>query len=52
MYVFVRLYIQYVSPHLEFSTPAWAPWTEGDKYVLEKVQKKAVGMVSGLASNV
>ena len=36
-------------PHLEFSTPAWAPWSEGDKNVIEKVQRKAVGMVSGLA---
>ena len=48
-HVFVRLYVQYVRPHLEFSTPAWAPWTEGDKNILEKVQRKAIGMVSGLA---
>ena len=47
-HVYVRLYTQYVRPHLEFSTQAWAPWTEGDKLVLEKVQKKAVGMVTGL----
>ena len=39
-------------PHLEFSTPAWAPWAEGDKNVLEKVQRKAVGMVSSLRSKV
>ena len=45
----MRLYVQYVRPHLEFSTPAWAPWTEGDKNILEKVQRKAIGMVSGLA---
>ena len=51
-HVFVRLYVQYVRPHLEFSTPAWAPWAEGDKNVLEKVQRKAVGMVSGLHSKV
>ena len=48
-HVFMRLYTQYVRPHLEFSTQAWAPWTEGDKLVLEEVQKKAVAMVSGLA---
>ena len=42
----------YVRPHLEFSTPAWAPWAEGDKNILEKVQRKAVGMVSGLCSKV
>ena len=49
-HVFVRLYVQYVRPHLEFSTPVWSPWTAGDKEILEKVQKKAVGMVSGLRS--
>ena len=47
-HVFVRLYQQYVRPHLEFSTQAWSPWTEADKSVLEKVQRRAVGMVSGL----
>ena len=48
----MRLHVQYVRPHLEFSTPAWAPWAEGDKNVLEKVQRKAVGMVSCLRSKV
>ena len=48
-HVFVRLYVQYVRPHIEFSTQAWSPWTEGDKMALE-VQKKAVGIVSGLAA--
>ena len=27
---------------------AWAPWTAGDKAVLESVQRRAVGMVSNL----
>ena len=49
-HVFVRLYTQYVCPHLEFSTQAWAPWTEADKKMLERVQMKAVAMVSGLTS--
>ena len=49
-HVFVRLYTQYVRPHLEFSTQAWAPWTEADKKVLERVQMRAVAMVSGLVS--
>jgi hypothetical protein len=35
-------------PHLEFASQAWSPWLTGDKEVLEKVQRKAVGMVSGL----
>lgn len=51
-HVFVRLYKQYVLPHLEFCTPAWSPWTAADKEVLEKVQRRAVAMISGLASPV
>ncbi len=47
-HVFVRLYAQYVRPHLEFAVPARSPWQEGDKEVLEKVQKRAVKMISGL----
>lgn len=47
-HIFVKLYKQYVLPHLEFSSPAWAPWYVGDKEVLEKVQERAVRMVSGL----
>ncbi len=42
--IFLRLYQQYVRPHLEFASPAWSPWTEADKAVLEKIQR----MVSGL----
>ena len=45
---FVKLYKQYVRPHLEFSVPAWSPWTQGDKETLEKIQRRAVKMVSGL----
>jgi hypothetical protein len=47
-HVYVRLYMQYVRPHLEFASPAWSPWTEADKAVLEKIQRRAVSMVSGL----
>ena len=47
-HTFVKLYIQYVRPHLEFAVPAWAPWSAGDKEVLEKVQRRAVKMISGL----
>jgi hypothetical protein len=47
-HVFVRLYKQYVRPHLEFATPAWSPWAAADKQVLEDVQRRAVNMVSGL----
>jgi hypothetical protein len=46
----MKLYVQYVRPHLEFSVQAWSPWTEADKECLEKVQRRAMGMVSGLAA--
>ena len=46
--MFVRLYKNYVRPHLEFATPAWSPWTEADKKGIEDVQKRAVRMISGL----
>jgi hypothetical protein len=48
-HVFIKLYKQYVRPHLEFSTQAWSPWHEEDKACLERVQQRAVKMVSGLS---
>ena len=50
-YVFIQLYKTYVRPHLEFAVQAWSPWTAADKDVLEKVQKRAVRMVSGLRAD-
>jgi hypothetical protein len=47
--VYMNLYKQYVRPHLEFSVTAWAPWQEGDKAVLERVQEKAINAISGMA---
>jgi ribonucleases P/MRP protein subunit RPP40 len=49
--VFMKLYKSHVRSHLEFSVPAWSPWTEADKLVLENVQKRAVRMVSGLSGS-
>jgi hypothetical protein len=49
-HIFMMLYVQYVRPHLEFSVQSWSPWTEADKECLEKVQRRTVGMVSGLAA--
>jgi hypothetical protein len=46
--IFLRLYTQYVRPHVEFATPAWSPWLLSDVQTIEKVQEKAVGMISGL----
>jgi hypothetical protein len=48
---FVQLYKQYVRPHLDFAVQAWSPWLQADITVLEKVQQKAVKMVSGLRSH-
>jgi hypothetical protein len=32
-----------ISPHtLEFASAAWSPWNEGDKAILEKIQRRAV----------
>jgi ribonuclease P/MRP protein subunit RPP40 len=47
-HISVNLYKQYVRPHLEFLSQAWSPWLVGDIEVIEKVQEKAVRMVSGL----
>ena len=47
-HIFVRLYKQYIRPHLEFAVPVWSPWTQGDIELLEKIQIRMVGMVSGL----
>jgi Reverse transcriptase (RNA-dependent DNA polymerase)/Endonuclease-reverse transcriptase len=51
-HVYVQLYVQYVRPHLEFATPAWAPWSMGDSDCLEKVQERAVKAISGLQSRI
>ena len=49
--VFLSLYKRFVRPNLEFSTVAWSPWTNEDKENIEKVQIKAVNMISGLRGN-
>ncbi len=46
--MFLRLYVQYIRPHLEYAVSAWAPWYETDKECLEKVQRRAVNMISSL----
>ena len=35
---------------MEFASPAWSPWLQEDKEKLERVQMKAIGMISGLTS--
>ena len=48
--VFLRLYMQFVRPHLEFSASVWSPWNQTDIDLLENVQKQAIRMISGLRS--
>ena len=43
---FLKLYKVYVRPHLEYAVASWSPWNKEDKDLLEKVQKRAVAMVS------
>ena len=50
-HVFIKLYKRYVRVHLEYSSPAWSPWQSGDIEILERVQRRAVRMVSGLKGN-
>ena len=45
---FLKLYKVYVRPHLEYAVASWSPWLVGDREKLEKVQRRAVGMVSNL----
>ena len=47
-HTFLRLYKQYVRPHLEFSSQAWSPWHQKDIEILKKVQERAVKMIGGL----
>lgn len=44
----VNLYKIYVRPHLEYSVQAWSPWTLADIKQLEDVQRRMLGMTSGL----
>ena len=46
---FVRLYLVYVRPILEYCIQAVGPYFEADKLCLEKVQMRAVNMVSNIA---
>ena len=47
-HIFLYLYKHYERSHLEFFTQAWAPWTDGDRDWLEKVQQKMVKMKTSM----
>jgi hypothetical protein len=46
--VFLNLYKTYVRPHLEFAVQAWSPWLQADIERLERVQQRAIRLISGL----
>ena len=46
--IWPRLYQTFVRPKLEFSAPAWKPWTKKDIRTLERVQKRAVNCITSL----
>ena len=43
---FLTLYKVYVRPHLEYAGVSWSPWLQQDREALERVQRRAIGMVS------
>ena len=46
---FLKLYTTlHVRCHLEYCTPAWSPYSQSDIDLIESVQMKAIGMISGL----
>ena len=48
---YVKLYKEFVRPHLEYAVQAWCPWLQGDINLLEDVQKRAVRAVSGITGS-
>jgi hypothetical protein len=42
--------VQYVKSHLVFGQVVWSTWMKADKDCLEKVQKRAIRIVSGSRS--
>ena len=48
---YVKLYKQYVRPHLECCVQAWSSWLQKDVELIENVQKRAVKAVSGLSGS-
>ena len=43
---FLHLYRTYVRSLLDYCSSAWSPWNQGDTEVVEKVQRRAIGMVT------
>jgi len=47
----VQLYKVFVRPHLEYAVQVWCPYTANDTNALEKVQKRLVRQITGLAGS-
>ena len=45
---FIKLYQVFVLPHLSYAVQAWAPFYKADNDLLEKVQRRAVMMVTNI----
>ena len=50
-HTFIKLFKMYVRSQLEYCEPAWSPWLQKDKDLLEKVQQQAVNAVFGLTGS-
>ena len=46
--ILLKLYTQIVRCHLKFAVHIWSPWSIADIDILEKVQKQAVNLITGL----
>ena len=50
-FTYIKLYKEFVRPHLEYAVQTWSPWLQRDKDLLEDVQRRAVRAVSGLTGS-
>ena len=49
-YLFKKLYVTFVRPHLEYAQSVWSPYLKKHVNAIEKVQMRATKLVDGLAN--